>query len=72
MSDHDCVQFGGGSHICIGRHLALFELNKVLPQIFRRYEIKLVNPSKPLDHFTRLFYNQTGLYVTLRKRETDI
>ncbi|KAJ6017752.1 hypothetical protein N7451_001131 [Penicillium sp. IBT 35674x] len=64
-------QFGGGSHACIGRHLALFELNKVLPQIFRRYEMKLVNPDKPLEHFTGLFYNQKGLHVSLKMRVTQ-
>ncbi|KAJ6016814.1 hypothetical protein N7451_000193 [Penicillium sp. IBT 35674x] len=61
-------QFGGGSHACIGRHLALFELNKVLPQIFRRYEMELVSPNRPLEHFTGLFYNQKGLYISLRMR----
>ncbi|KAJ5761286.1 hypothetical protein N7520_008442 [Penicillium odoratum] len=68
-SDHDWTQFGGGSHTCIGRHLALFELNKVLPQIFYRYEMDLVDPKKPLEHVTRLFYNQTGLHVTLKMRD---
>lgn len=68
-SDINYMQFGGGSHICIGKHLALFELNKVLPQIFLRYEIKLVNTDHPLRHVTQLFYNQKGLQVTLKKRD---
>lgn len=61
-------QFGGGSHVCIGRHLAMFELNKILPEMFRRFEMKLVNPDKPLKHLTRLFYTQEGLHITLKKR----
>lgn len=68
-SDANYTQFGGGSHICIGKHLALFEMNKVLPQIFRRYEMQLVDPDQPLEHVTQLFYNQRGLRVTLKKRD---
>ncbi|KAJ5622904.1 hypothetical protein N7490_011509 [Penicillium lividum] len=64
-------QFGGGSHICIGRYLALFELNKALPQIFRRYEMRLVNSEKPLECFTGMFYQQKGLRVTMKLRETQ-
>jgi cytochrome P450 len=44
------VQFGGGSHLCLGRNLALFEMNKVLPQLIRRYDLRLVHPGRPLKH----------------------
>jgi hypothetical protein len=43
-------QFGGGSHLCLGRNLALLEMNKLLPQLLRRYRFKLVHPGKPLKH----------------------
>ncbi|KIW95782.1 uncharacterized protein Z519_02846 [Cladophialophora bantiana CBS 173.52] len=68
MMERCMFQFGGGSHLCIGRHLALFEMNKLLPQLFRRYEMTLVS-QKPLDHITGLFYLQSGLYVYLRRRK---
>lgn len=58
----DGLQFGGDSHICIGRHLAVYEMNKVLPQIFRRYDTRLFSPNK-LPHVTGFFYIQTGLNV---------
>ncbi|KAJ9644915.1 hypothetical protein H2204_001377 [Knufia peltigerae] len=63
-------QFGGGSHVCIGRHLALLEMNKVLPQLLRRYEIQLVNPKKGLEHHSSFFVVQWGLltYLTLREK----
>jgi cytochrome P450 len=65
----DRLQFGGGSHICIGRHLALYQMNKVLPQIFRRYDMQLVSPAK-LPHVTGFFYIQTGLNVYLKLHES--
>lgn len=62
-------QFGGGSHVCIGRHLAILEMNKVLPQLFRRYEIELVNPDKALEHFSSFFVVQWGLKVYMKIRD---
>lgn len=44
-------------------------MNKILPQIFRRYELSLVRPGKVLDHVTGFFYIQTGLEVFLKQRE---
>ncbi|EXJ78777.1 hypothetical protein A1O1_09179 [Capronia coronata CBS 617.96] len=70
MMDRCMFQFGGGSHVCIGRHLALLEMNKVLPQIFRRYDMRLVNPKKPLDHHSSFFVVQWGLLVYLKLRDT--
>jgi cytochrome P450 len=61
-------QFGGGSHLCIGRHLALLEMNKLLPQLLRRYKFQLVNPEKPLDHHSSFFVVQKGLLVNIKKR----
>jgi hypothetical protein len=48
--------------------LALLEMNKVLPQLFRRYDIRLVNPDKPLNHHSSFFVVQWGLkvFMTLR------
>ena len=62
-------QFGGGSHLCIGRNLALLEMNKLLPQLIRRYHMELVNPGKPLKSHTTFFVVQKGLDVRLSKRE---
>jgi cytochrome P450 len=62
------VQFGGGSHVCIGRHLAILEMNKVIPEIIRRYEISLVNPGKKLDHHSSFFVVQWGLLTNMNLR----
>lgn len=63
-------QFGGGSHLCIGRNLALFEMNKVLPQLMREYKIELVHPGRPLNYHSTFFVVQEGLEVYLEKRRT--
>lgn len=61
-------QFGGGSHLCIGRNLALFEMNKVLIQILREFDIKLVHPGRPLEYHSTFFVVQEGLEVYLKRR----
>ncbi|KAI1614306.1 cytochrome P450 oxidoreductase [Exophiala viscosa] len=68
MMERSLFQFGGGSHVCIGRHLALFEINKTLPQVFRQYNIRVVDPTHPPAHRTGFFYIQDGLRVYLEKR----
>ncbi|KPI39733.1 Pisatin demethylase [Cyphellophora attinorum] len=67
MNSH-MYQFGGGSHLCIGRNLALFEMNKTLIQILREFDIKLVHPGRPLEYHSTFFVVQEGLEVYLEKR----
>lgn len=42
-------------------------MNTVLPQLFRRYNMRLVN-GKPLPHITGFFYIQSGLEVYIEQR----
>ncbi len=62
-------QFGGGSHLCIGRNLALLEMNKVLPQLLRRYRFRLVHPEATIKHNSTFFVVQSGLEVYVEKRQ---
>eukprot|EP01124_Arcella_intermedia_P033864 TRINITY_DN8249_c0_g6_i4.p1 TRINITY_DN8249_c0_g6~~TRINITY_DN8249_c0_g6_i4.p1 ORF type:complete len:479 (-),score=114.59 TRINITY_DN8249_c0_g6_i4:107-1342(-) len=43
-----------GPHVCIGKHLALSELQVFLPSVFNNFEIKLVNSKfvEPRQNFT--------------------
>lgn len=33
--------FGGGNHTCIGRHIALIQIRKIVPQLLREFEITI-------------------------------
>ncbi|EKG10859.1 Cytochrome P450 [Macrophomina phaseolina MS6] len=68
LMDRHMIQFGGGSHVCIGRNLALLEMNKVLPTLLRDYAFELVHPEKDLDFHTYFFVVQKGLGVRISKR----
>lgn len=60
-------QFGGGSHLCIGRNLALLEINKVIPRLLRDYRFELAYPGRPLKVHSSFFVVQEGLEVYIKK-----
>ncbi|KAH6855974.1 cytochrome P450 [Chaetomium sp. MPI-CAGE-AT-0009] len=60
-------QFGGGSHLCIGRNLALLEINKVVPRLLRDYRFELAHPGRPLKANASFFVVQSGLEVHIRR-----
>lgn len=59
--------FGGGPRVCLGKNVALLEISKLVPELFRRYEIKLVDPER-YELFPGWLVLQKGLDVTLRRR----
>ncbi|KAF9880386.1 cytochrome p450 oxidoreductase [Colletotrichum karsti] len=63
-------QFGGGSHVCIGRNLALLEINKVVPRLFRDFKFELAYPGRPLRANATFFVVQEGLEVLIERRES--
>ncbi|KAK1758886.1 cytochrome p450 [Echria macrotheca] len=40
--------FGYGKYLCLGKQMALMELNKIFVELLRRYEFSVVNPLKPM------------------------
>ncbi|KAI0835183.1 cytochrome P450 [Hypoxylon sp. FL0890] len=64
-------QFGGGSHVCIGRNLALLEINKVVPRLLRDFEFELAYPGRPLKAKATFFVVQEGLEVYISRKKTE-
>ncbi|KAI3328529.1 cytochrome P450 [Ustulina deusta] len=61
-------QFGGGAHVCIGRNLALLEINKVCPRLLRDFDFQLVNPTREIKAKATFFVVQEGLQVYISRR----
>jgi cytochrome P450 len=52
----------------IGKNLALLEMNKTLPLLFRDYELELLRPQEDLKYRSTFFVVQHGLDVKISKR----
>ncbi|KAI2778208.1 cytochrome P450 [Daldinia loculata] len=64
-------QFGGGAHVCIGRNLALLEINKVIPRLLRDFEFELVYPGRELKAKATFFVVQEGLEVYISRKQSE-
>jgi cytochrome P450 len=64
----DSEKFGGGGHLCIGRNVALFEINKIIPQLLANFDFELVHPGRPLKSHSTFFVVQRGLEVHVKRR----
>jgi cytochrome P450 len=63
------LAFGGGSRVCMGRHLALLEVYKLVATLLNRYEMELAHPEREWTVTNRWFARQEGLIVKMRLRE---
>lgn len=62
------LAFGGGSRICIGKHLGLVEVYKVLATLISRYDISFVDPNREWSTHNSFFVRQSGIEVKLSSR----
>ncbi|KAK4460477.1 cytochrome P450 [Cladorrhinum samala] len=60
--------FGGGSRICIGKHMALMQLYKLLASLVLVYDMELVDPEKEWRVIGSMFIRQEGLDVRIKRR----
>ncbi|KAK4224031.1 pisatin demethylase [Podospora fimiseda] len=64
------IQFGGGSRICLGRHLSQFEMFKVVPALVATFDIELMDKNEVLWTCSRWFYRNAGLLCTFKPRSS--
>ncbi|KAH6888430.1 cytochrome P450 [Thelonectria olida] len=62
------LSFGGGSRICIGKHMGLYQTYKVLATLITLYEMELADPKKEWKVVNSWFPRQEGLEVKMRRR----
>ncbi|EWZ30201.1 hypothetical protein FOZG_16367 [Fusarium oxysporum Fo47] len=62
------LTFGGGSRICIGRHIALIQIYKAVATLVSRYDIQLADQNVRMKIISGWFPRETGLFVRMRKR----
>jgi cytochrome P450 len=69
--DNLLTTFGYGSRTCIGKNIALVELNKFVAQFARQYDAEIVNKKQPWKLYTIWFCIQQEMWVRLKPRRTS-
>ncbi|KAJ5602705.1 Cytochrome P450 [Penicillium hordei] len=60
--------FASGKYTCPGRPVAMMELNKIFVEVLRKYDITLVNPSRPWRSVYAGVWMQKDLCVRISRR----
>ncbi|KAK5653184.1 hypothetical protein OQA88_9082 [Cercophora sp. LCS_1] len=62
--------FGHGKYQCLGKRLALMELNKIFVELFRRFEFTITDPMKPVEavNISLWFIKNMNVKMTRRSR----
>ncbi|SOV03041.1 probable Benzoate 4-monooxygenase cytochrome P450 [Ustilago sp. UG-2017a] len=66
--DKAFIPFSVGPRACVGRNVAMMELSILIAAIFRRYDIVLAEPEKPLETFEGFLRKPVQLDVGLKRR----
>ncbi|PHH91604.1 hypothetical protein CDD83_11008 [Cordyceps sp. RAO-2017] len=61
--------FGYGRWQCLGRNVALMELNKVFVELLRRFDLSLVNPARPWVSNNYGVFMQSEYWIKAYRRE---
>ena len=62
------IPFSQGSRACIGRHIAIVELQIVISTLVRRYDMSLSEPDQVLEIFDRFNSNPGPLPIRVKRR----
>jgi cytochrome P450 len=65
------MQFGLGSRTCIGRHISMLEISKLIPWLVRSFDFELKDPDEQLDTTDYWFVKPKSLNVRLRIRDGE-
>lgn len=68
MERNNELIFGHGKYQCLGKSVAAIELNKVVFELLRRYQITLVNPTQPWVSSCYGIHLQRDMWVTIDER----
>jgi hypothetical protein len=54
-----------------GKNVAMAEIYKFIPKLFREYDVRLENPNKPWKEEGSWFVKQTGVEVIFTRRNAE-
>ncbi|CAI9627180.1 unnamed protein product [Alternaria burnsii] len=63
------LAFGAGSRTCIGKHISLLEMSKIVPQLLWKFEFQLAHPEKEWTLENKWFVKQNNFFVKIKNRK---
>jgi cytochrome P450 len=72
MERNNDLIFGSGRHQCLGKSVAMIELNKVFVELLRRFDWTLYDPLHPWKTFCSGIHFQHDMWVVVRRRERRV
>jgi cytochrome P450 len=72
LMERNFLAFGAGARTCLGKNISLLEMSKLVPQVLRRFDFELTDPSKEWQLHGYWFVRQTGLICKAQKREKQV
>lgn len=61
--------FGYGKWHCLGKNVALMQLNKIFVQLLRNFEITTVHPEQPWKSHSAVLYILSEMWIRIKKRD---
>jgi cytochrome P450 len=62
------LDFGFGKYQCLGKPIAMMELNKIFVELLRRYDFAIVNPQAPIKAWSAIFWVASDFWLRIKKR----
>ncbi|QGI65311.1 hypothetical protein CEK26_009260 [Fusarium fujikuroi] len=69
LMDRTFIAFGHGSRTCIGKNISLMEMGKLIPQLFRHFDIEWASEQSEWHLHAAWFWKQSELFVRLKRRQ---
>ncbi|KAI2634856.1 pisatin demethylase [Hypomontagnella submonticulosa] len=63
------MQFGMGPRVCLGKHIGMMEMYKLIPSVLRRFELELEDSSRKPRFWNGWFVRPVDFKVKFSKRE---
>ncbi|KAI1167081.1 cytochrome P450 [Nemania serpens] len=63
------LDFGFGKYQCLGKPIAMMELNKIFVELLRRYNFTIVNPQSPIHARSAIFWVAKDFLLRITKRD---
>lgn len=66
------LAFGNGRWVCAGKHVAFTQLYKVIFELLRTFDFQPVDPVRPMQESSGLFWYQTNMWVRITELIDDM